>query len=41
MRYPRGFFSRIALAVDAPWQPAVVTPEGLQAKVAEIRGEWK
>ncbi len=41
MRYPRGFFSRIALAVDAPWQPAIVTPEGLQAKVAEIRGEWK
>ncbi|MEO8101796.1 MAG: MFS transporter [Betaproteobacteria bacterium] len=41
MRYPRGFFSRIALAVDAPWQPASVTPEGLQAKVAEIRGEWK
>ena len=41
MRYPRGFFSRIALAVDAPWQPAVVTPEGLQAKVAEIRGDWK
>ena len=41
MRYPRGFFSRIALAVDHPWQPAVVTPEGLQAKVAEIRGNWK
>ena len=41
MRYPRGFFSRIALAIDAPWQPAAVTPEGLQAKVAEIRGEWK
>jgi len=41
MRYPRGFFSRIALAVDAPWRPAAVTPEGLQAKVAEIRGDWK
>ena len=41
MRYPRGFFSRIALAVAHPWQPAVVTPEGLQAKVAEIRGDWK
>ena len=41
MRYPRGFFSRIALEIDTPWQPASVTPEGLQAKVAEIRGDWK
>ena len=41
MRYPRGVFSRIALKIDAPWQPNVVTPEGLQAKVAEIRGDWK
>ena len=41
MRYPRGFFSRIALAVGAPWQPAAVTPEGLQAEVAQIRGDWK
>ncbi len=41
MRYPRGFFSKIALAIDLPWQPAAVTPEGLQAKVAEIRGDWK
>ena len=41
MRYPRGFFSRIALVIDKPWQPATVTPEGLQAKVAEIRGDCK
>lgn len=41
MRYPRGFFSRIALVVDSPWEPAAVTPEGLQGKVAAIRGEWK
>ena len=41
MRYPRGFFSRIALVIDRAWQPALVTPEGLQAKVAELRGEWK
>ncbi len=41
MRYPRGFFSRIALVVDKSWLPATVTPEGLQAKVAEIRGDWK
>ena len=41
MRYPRGFFSRIALVIDKSWQPATVTPEGLQAKVAQIRGDWK
>ncbi|MEQ1518735.1 MAG: MFS transporter, partial [Usitatibacteraceae bacterium] len=41
MRYPRGFFSRIALVIDKAWQPAVVTPDGLQAKVAEIRGDFK
>ena len=41
MRYPRGFFSHIALVIDKAWQPAVVTPDGLQAKVAEIRGDWK
>ena len=41
MRSPRGFFSRIALVVDKSWQPASVTPDGLQAKVAEIRGDWK
>lgn len=41
MRYPRGFFSRIALVIDKAWQPAVVTPDGLQAKVAQIRGDWK
>ncbi|MBL8524789.1 MAG: MFS transporter [Betaproteobacteria bacterium] len=41
MRYPRGFFSKIALEVAPSWQPATVTPEGLQAKVAEMRGDWK
>ena len=41
MRYPRGVYSRIGLDVGAPWQPATVTPEALQAKVAEIRGDWK
>ena len=41
MRYPRGFFSRIALVIGKSWQPAAVTPDGLQAKVAEIRGDWK
>lgn len=41
MRYPRGFFSKIALEVAPSWQPATVTPEALQAKVAEMRGDWK
>ena len=41
MRYPRGFFSRIALEIAPAWQPARVTPEALQTKVAELRGEWK
>jgi 1-acyl-sn-glycerol-3-phosphate acyltransferase len=41
MRYPRGIFSNIAFVIDKPWQPARVTPEALQAKVAELRGEWK
>ena len=41
MRYPRGVLSRIALKIGAPWDAATVTPEGLQMKVAEIRGDWK
>ena len=41
MRYPRGVLSRIALKIDTPWEAAVVTPAGLQSKVAEIRGDWK
>lgn len=41
MRYPRGFFSRIALDIDPAVAPAQVTPEALQARVAAMRGEWK
>ena len=41
MRYPRGVLSRIALKIGTPWEAAVVTPAGLQSKVAEIRGDWK
>ncbi len=41
MRYPRGVLSRIALKIETPWEAAVVTPAGLQSKVAEIRGDWK
>jgi hypothetical protein len=41
MRYPRGFFSRIALVTGEALPPALATPENLQAKVAELRGDWK
>lgn len=41
MRYPRGVFSNIAFVIDKPWAPATVTPEGLQDKVAQLRGDWK
>ncbi|HEX9391582.1 MAG TPA: MFS transporter [Usitatibacteraceae bacterium] len=41
MRYPRGVFSNIALVIDPAWPPAMVTPEGLQVKVAQLRGDWK
>ncbi len=41
MRYPRGVFSNIALVIDKAWPPAEVTPEALQFKVAELRGEIK
>lgn len=35
----RGAFSRIELVVAAPVAPEAVTPEALQAKVAQLRGE--
>ena len=41
MRYPRGVFSRISLVIDTAWSPARVTPETLQAKVGELRGNIK
>lgn len=41
MRYPRGIFSRIAFVVDRPWSPDVVSPDCLQNKVLELRGDWK
>jgi 1-acyl-sn-glycerol-3-phosphate acyltransferase len=34
-------FSRIALEASAPWPPAAVSPEGLQAEVARMRGDWR
>ena len=41
MRYPRGVFSNIALVIDKAWHPQSVTPEALQQKVADLRGDWK
>jgi 1-acyl-sn-glycerol-3-phosphate acyltransferase len=41
MRYPRGVFSSIALVIGTAWPATAVTPEGLQAKVAALRGDWK
>jgi 1-acyl-sn-glycerol-3-phosphate acyltransferase len=41
MRYPRGVFSRIALVIDQPIGAALASPEALQIKVAELRGDWK
>jgi 1-acyl-sn-glycerol-3-phosphate acyltransferase len=38
--FRRGIFSRIALAVGAPVPAESVTPEGLQAEVLALRGNW-
>ena len=37
--FPRGFFSRIGLAVGEPVAPADATPELLQQHVLELRGD--
>jgi 1-acyl-sn-glycerol-3-phosphate acyltransferase len=42
MKVPRrGLFSSIALTVAPPVPPQSVTPEGLQAQVAQLRGDWR
>lgn len=41
MRYPRGVFSNIDFVIDTPWPPHAVSAEGLQVKVAALRGDWK
>ena len=41
MRYPRGVFSNISLVIGKAWHPQLVTPETLQMKVADLRGDWK
>ena len=39
--FRRGMFSKIALAVALPVPPHLVTPEGLQAEVLALRGNWR
>ncbi len=39
--FRRGTFSRIGLKVAPELAPQTVTPEGLQAITAELRGDWK
>ena len=39
--FRRGVFSRIALLVGQAVPPGAVTPEGLQAAVLALRGDWK
>jgi 1-acyl-sn-glycerol-3-phosphate acyltransferase len=39
--FRRGAFNRIALVVDPPWPPEHATPAALEARVAELRGEWR
>jgi 1-acyl-sn-glycerol-3-phosphate acyltransferase len=39
--FRRGLFSKIGLVVGAPVVPEAATPEGLQAQVAAMRGDWR
>jgi 1-acyl-sn-glycerol-3-phosphate acyltransferase len=39
--FKRGVFSRIQLVAGAPIAPREATPEGLQAQVLALRGDWK
>jgi 1-acyl-sn-glycerol-3-phosphate acyltransferase len=39
--FRRGLFPKIALTITQPCPPADVSPETLQAKIAEIRGDWR
>jgi hypothetical protein len=39
--FRRGLLSRIALKVAPEMAPQTVTPEGLQAIIQELRGDWK
>ena len=39
--FRRGLLSRIGLVAAPPVAPELVTPEGLQAQVQTLRGEWR
>jgi len=39
--FRRGPFSKLELVVGEAFDPAQVTPAGLQEKVKDLRGEWK
>ncbi|HZO86149.1 MAG TPA: MFS transporter, partial [Verrucomicrobiae bacterium] len=39
--FRRGVLSKIGLVVGVPIRPAAVTPEGLQARVQAMRGDWR
>jgi hypothetical protein len=41
LRNLRHLFPRVRLAVGTPVQPALVSPQALQAAVAELRGPWR
>lgn len=39
--FRRGIFSKVGLNVGLPIAPAEVTPESLQIKIQQLRGDWK
>jgi 1-acyl-sn-glycerol-3-phosphate acyltransferase len=39
--FRRGLFSKIGLVAAPPVAPGLVTPEGLQAQVQGLRGDWR
>ncbi len=39
--FRRGLWSKVGLNVGTPIAPDKITPEGLQAMVAQLRGDWK
>jgi len=39
--FRRGILSKIALVVGRMVPPSLATPEGLQAQVQALRGDWR
>ena len=39
--FRRGIFSKVGLNVGLPMTPNEVTPESLQMKIQQLRGDWK